>query len=131
MPVQPRQPEESFQSSTMNTTELRDIKVKLSRKETELKEIKDILQQLYDKLAKRDAEVTDLQRERDSLRLKNEIMAEHISKNNIEIDPSYEKAASDKLSVVEEYMVKLDKMSKELDKKNQELRDKSKQIGEL
>lgn len=88
----------------MNSTELRDIKVKLSRKETELKDIKDIIQQLYDKLGKRDTEVTELQRERDSLRLKNEIMAEHIAKNNIEIDPQYEKAASEKLSIVEEYM---------------------------
>ena len=115
----------------MSAGELRDIKVKLSRKETELKDVKDILQQLYAKIDMKEIEITNLQRERDALRLKNEIMSEHIGKNNIEIDPAYEQAANEKLSLVEEYMQKLDRLQKELDKKSQEVQNKNKQIGEL
>jgi len=58
-------------------------------------------------------------------------MNEHMIKNNCQLDLTTENANGEKLTLVNEYMQKLDRMQKELDKKNIEFQNKSKQIGEL
>jgi hypothetical protein len=45
----------------------------------------------------------DLTRERDSLRLKNEILIESMKKNNIYVDTSGESSGMEKLALIEEY----------------------------
>jgi hypothetical protein len=75
-------------SGSLNLQELRDAKVKLSRKETELKEFKEKLLYIEEKLLKRDFELSEIQKERDNLRLKNEIMNEHMSIHNLQLDSS-------------------------------------------
>lgn len=76
--------------------ELRDIKIKLSKKEQELKALKETLTSLEEKLTRRDQDYDALQKERDTLRLKNELMAEKLEQNGISIDFSEVEALSNK-----------------------------------
>lgn len=87
----------------MNLSELRDAKIKLSRKEKELQELKDTLQKLLEKNTLRDQEFFEIQRERDILRLKNEIMNELLKKNGVEFDSSVNTTSVSQLTLIEEY----------------------------
>jgi hypothetical protein len=64
------------------------VKIKLSKKEHELKAVKESLIALEEKLALRDSEFAILQKERDTLRLKNEMMSERLEQSGITIDLS-------------------------------------------
>ena len=62
----------------MDIGEVRELKVKLSRKEARLKEVEDQLQQTLDRMTVKDRELGEVTKERDTLRLKNEILEEHL-----------------------------------------------------
>lgn len=68
---------------SINFSELRDVKIRLSRSDQELKKLKDEYAQLTDKMALKESIFSELQRERDNLRLKNEILCENLTKSGI------------------------------------------------
>ena len=87
---------------TINYSEMRDTKIKLSRKEKELVEALDQFEKLTTKFKIKETEVTSLQSERDRLKLKNEILQECIDKNQLKLDPEQEEMFEQTMSLAEE-----------------------------
>eukprot|EP00347_Sterkiella_histriomuscorum_P016618 403352497 len=118
-----------LQSGSINFQEVRDLKISMSRKEKELKDLKEQLQQALVKSNEKDQQIELLQQERDNLRLKNEIMSECLDKNNIKFQQPEDNKPS--MSLIDEYKTKLQFMQKELDRREKELQDKNKLAGSL
>jgi hypothetical protein len=74
------------QSGSADPTELKELKIKLSHRDREIRELTQRLkdQQLF--LDKKEKQVLELEKEKDSLALKSESMAEKLKTNNIEFD---------------------------------------------
>jgi hypothetical protein len=79
----------------------------------------------------KEEEVASLTKERDNLRLKNEILTECLQKNNVQIDTSFDLNGAGTLSLIDEYKEKLARMEKEMEKRDKELSEKNKRIAEL
>ena len=65
---------------------MRELKIKLSHRDREIRELQQRLkdQQLF--LDKKEKQVVELEKERDNLALKSESMSEKLKTNNIEFD---------------------------------------------
>lgn len=74
------------QSGSSDPGEVRELKIKLSHRDREIRELQQRLkdQQLF--LDKKEKQVSELEKERDNLALKSESMSEKLKSNNIEFD---------------------------------------------
>jgi hypothetical protein len=79
-------------------------------------------------LGSRETELNSLQRERDQMRLRNEIMLDHLQKNGIDDVPFCEETL---LGLIEEYQLKLDSLQRELERRAQEMQVQNLKIGRL
>ena len=70
-------------SANVSSAELRDLKLKLARKENEFKELKAQLEEIKKNGVTKEADSEEIQNERDQLIMKNEALQELLTKNNI------------------------------------------------
>lgn len=119
---------------TGSANETRELKIKLARKEKELREALSAIGDARNKTASNSANQSALQDERDDLVLKLEQMSELLQKNNISMPTQSAQAAlingKRTQTLIDEYKAKITKFNQEMDKKNAELLVKSKKIAE-
>lgn len=118
-----------------NPQEVRELKIKLSHRE---KEIRELTQKLRDNevfLKRKDAELKEAEKERDALSQKCEAMLEQLKSNNVEFN---EKAfepkdggAAPKGSLLEQYKAKLAKAQKELEARLKEIQERDSKLVQL
>ena len=119
----------------MSNSELRDLKLKLARKEKENKELKEEMERLKKEGVASSGNFLEIQNERDQLIMKNEALNELISKNNIAMPNNLGQAPTTggkrTQTLIDEYKAKAAKAKEESEKKTAELLQKSKKITEL
>jgi prefoldin subunit 5 len=103
------------------------FKIQLSKKEERLKELTGQLSGLTDRLIERNTQLEELQKERDHLKFKNEILTEHCSRNNITV----ELPSDNTLSLIDEYKSKIEQLHKQLEQKVQENKERQGKVDEL
>lgn len=119
----------------ISNTELRELKLKLARKENENKELRQELESLKKNGAAKASNFDDIQNERDQLVMKIEALNEVISKNHISIPSNIAQAPASggkrTQTLIDEYKAKAAKAKEEAEKKTAEILAKSKKITEL
>ena len=109
----------------VSNSELRELKLKLARKEKEAKDLKDELSEIKKTGAVKAGNFDEMQNERDQLIMKNEALNELLSKNNITTPSNMVQAPSSggkrTQTLIDEYKNKAAKAKEESDKKTAEL----------
>ena len=84
--AKPKQLKAPTSGGSADPNELRELKIKLSHRDREIRELNQRLkdQQLF--LDKKEKQVAELEKERDNLALKSESMGEKLKSNNIDFD---------------------------------------------
>lgn len=109
----------------VSNSELRELKLKLARKEKEAKELKEELSEIKKTGQVKAGETDEMQNERDQLIMKNEALNELLSKNNITTPSNMVQAPTSggkrTQTLIDEYKNKATKAKEESDKKTAEL----------
>ena len=111
----------------MNVAEYKDLKVKLSRKDKDLRELQEHLDAASQKILAREADLARVLEERDVLRLKNEVLAECLQQHDLPV----EDCAPVGLPLLAEYKEKLGRAELALEQRERELQERGKQLAEL
>lgn len=119
--------------------EVKDLKIKLSHKEKEIRELQQKLKDQQVFLDQKDRQLQEAEKERDALGLQNETLAaqkekmvETLKQNNVEFDAKQfeakaggsASAEAPKQSLIDAYKAKLSKAQRELDAKIREMQEK-------
>lgn len=116
---------------------MKDLKIKLSHKEKEIRELQQKLKDQQVFLDQKDRQLKEAEKERDNLTIQNEMlnakaesMAETMKQNNVEFDSKQFEAkqaaatgaeAAEKKSLIDAYKQKLTKAQRDLDAKIREM----------
>jgi len=73
-------------SGSANPAEVRELKIKLSQRDRELRELQQKLKDQQLIIDQRDKTIKEIEKEKDNITLKSEAMAEKLKTNNIEFD---------------------------------------------
>jgi chromosome segregation ATPase len=121
-----------------SSQDVKDLKIKLSHKERELRELQQKLRDQQIFLDKTKKQLQETEKEKDQLALKSEAMAEKLKSNNIEFDSNQfegKAAASSevgqKSSIIDQYKAKLAKARQDLDAKIKEIQEKDQKFLSL
>lgn len=131
-----------------NPTEVKELKIKLSHKDKEIRELKQKLQDQQVFLDQKDRLLKEVEKERDNLIQSNETlnakadsMAETMKKNNVQFDAKQFEAkqsagsggaeATQKQNLIDAYKQKLSKAQRDLDAKIRELQEKDQKYQNL
>lgn len=120
--------------------EVKELKIKLSHKEKEIRELQQKLKDQQVFLDQKDRQLREAEKERDNLALQSESMAEKLKTNNIEFDTKQFEAkpgggqsaeVAQKQGLIEAYKAKLSKAQRDLDAKIREMQEKDQRYQAL
>ena len=113
-----------------NPAEVRELKIKLSQRDRELRDLQQKLKDQQIIIDQRDKTIKEIEKEKDNITLKSESMAEKLKSNNIEFDgkdfeakpgQGQSQEAAQKSGLIDQYKLKLSKAQKDLDSKVKEI----------
>ena len=115
-----------------NPQEVKDLKIKVSHKDKEIRELQAKLKNQQVFLDQKDKLLKEGEQERDNLMMQNEAMGAKLKENNLEIDgKGMQQKAAVSSNLVDQYKAKLQKCQREIDTKIREMQEKDHKIAEI
>ena len=121
-------------NSGASSQDLRDLKVKLAKKEQECKDLNSKIQHLNTILSMKENHAKELESEKDQIAMRCDALTEKLKNAGVEVPPEPTKEKQDSLinqTIVLQYKAKLEKAQKYNDQQTREIQEKDQKIISL